>query len=70
MGVTDGCPLGGLCCGQELSGMDQEWSGKLFLKNSCILLVIPDHLNVRLRTSIRDHPCEKDNPQKTQNTQN
>ena len=37
---------------------------------SCILLGIPDHLNVRLRTSIRDHPCEKDNPQKTQNTQN
>ena len=24
---------------------------KLFLKNSCILLVIPDHLNVRLRTN-------------------
>ena len=22
----------GMCCGQELSGMDQEWSGKLFLK--------------------------------------
>ena len=63
-------PLGGLCCGQELSGMDQEWSGKLFLKNSCILLGIPDHLNVRLRTSIRDHPCKKGNPQKTQNTQN
>ena len=36
------CPQGGLCCGQELSGMDQEWSGKLFLKNSCILLGIPD----------------------------
>ena len=52
MGVTDGCPLGGLCCGQELSGMDQEWSGKLFLENSCILLVIPDHLNVRLLTSV------------------
>ena len=30
---TNGCPPGGLCCGQELSGMDQEWSGKLFLKN-------------------------------------
>ena len=43
---------------------------KLFLENSCILLGIPDHLNVRLRTSIRDIPCEKDNPQKTQNTQN
>ena len=43
---------------------------KLFLKNSCIFLIIPDHLYVRLRTSIRDHPCEKDNPQKTQNTQN
>ena len=39
---TDGCPLGGLCCGQEWSGMDQEWSGKLFLKNSCILPGIPD----------------------------
>ena len=25
---------------------------KLFLKNSCILLVIPDHLNVRLLTSV------------------
>ena len=22
----------GLCCGQELSGMDQEWSGKKFLE--------------------------------------
>ena len=22
----------GLCCGQELSGMDQEWSGKNFLE--------------------------------------
>ena len=39
---TAGCPLGGLCCGQELSGIDQEWSGKLFLKNSFILLDIPD----------------------------
>ena len=25
---------------------------KLFLKNSCILLGIPDHLNVRLLTSV------------------
>ena len=24
---------------------------KLFLKNSCIFLIIPDHLNVRLRTN-------------------
>ena len=34
---TDGCPQGGLCCGQELSGMDQEWSGKLFLKNCWVI---------------------------------
>ena len=25
---------------------------KLFLKNSCIFLIIPDHLNVRLLTSV------------------
>ena len=38
----DGVRRADFGCGQELSGMDQEWSGKLFLKNSCILLGIPD----------------------------
>ena len=32
---------------------------KLFLKNSCIFLIIPDHLNVRLRTNTI-HRCQTD----------
>ena len=37
---------------RELTRNGHKYSvQKLFLKNSCILLGIPDHLNVRLRTN-------------------